>query len=102
LSPSKVVATANPSDSFLRAGLVGRYDRDRFPSAESETYGAANTPEMPSNLVELTLPCKTTKMQSELLSRGESAIPGYEYPLPVAIDRCSILNIHKNGYDPWR
>jgi hypothetical protein len=56
---------------------------------------AANSPEVPPELVEFMLPCKTTKMQSELLCRGKIVILRCEHLLPVAMDLCSILNIHK-------
>ena len=41
---------------------------------------------MPPKLAELVLPDETTKMQADLLSRGEDLVLGYEYFLTVAID----------------
>ncbi|HEY5706564.1 MAG TPA: hypothetical protein VIS96_13430 [Terrimicrobiaceae bacterium] len=49
---------------------------------------------MPSKLVELVLPHETTKVQANLLSRGEDSVLHWEHLFTVAIDACSILSIH--------
>ncbi|MGB8466343.1 MAG: hypothetical protein WCE49_15455 [Terrimicrobiaceae bacterium] len=48
---------------------------------------------MPSEFAQLVLPHQTTKMQGNLLSRGEDIVLYHEYSLTVAI-ACLILAIH--------
>ena len=69
--------------------------RDIPVSKIGEEKRPANSLEMPSKLAELVPPHETTKMQANLLSRGEDIVLYCEYFLTVAIDACLILSIHK-------